>query len=481
MRADYYTLSGKNLKSLVLSQVKRLGGRERPTRMTMESRVDEGSRTRLEFLTIEDDAEARRPAVLPRLPRARGVVSPRGASFAALALALLPAGAFAQTRQLELGVESFAYRSATTPLNRENVLGLDDTPGLGRLAVGWRETHGSLRAVFRGYVERTWGTPGDGTDWVVRQGYAQYWWGEKVGLRLGKQRIAWGSGFAWNPTNRLEPPKNALNTTLEQEGALAARLDWAPTAWASLVLVGATTDATPRDLPVATADVERRDTVALRARFLVRDTDVAVVASGREEPAHSVRPRRRARPRVGRRSRRGRSLRGRGDAPGPRRHPLLPRRGGRASYERGERLRARVLLQRRGLLRRGHDQSGSAGSTRRGTPRRTPRCHPSCRQQALRPTAAARPSRTPAAWACGATTSTPRGRGAERPRSWTGAVRTVVGLDDGAFALTPGVGWAPRGNLTLNLDAVLLLGPDESEYRLAPVRGGLQARVKVLF
>jgi hypothetical protein len=60
-------------------------------------------------------------------------------------------------------------------------------------------------------------------------------------------------------------------------------------------------------------------------------------------------------------------------------------------------------------------------------------------------------------------------------------VRAVVGLDDGSLALTPGVGWAPRGNVTLNLDAVVLLGPDESEYRLAPVRGALQARVKVLF
>jgi outer membrane lipoprotein-sorting protein len=54
VRADYYTLSGKNLKSLVLSQVKSLGGRARPTLLTMESRVDEGSRTRLEFLAIQD-------------------------------------------------------------------------------------------------------------------------------------------------------------------------------------------------------------------------------------------------------------------------------------------------------------------------------------------------------------------------------------------------------------------------------------------
>ncbi len=57
VKADYYTLSGKNLKSLVLSQVKPLGGRTRPTLLTMESRVDEGSRTRLEFLAIQDDVK----------------------------------------------------------------------------------------------------------------------------------------------------------------------------------------------------------------------------------------------------------------------------------------------------------------------------------------------------------------------------------------------------------------------------------------
>jgi outer membrane lipoprotein-sorting protein len=57
VRADYYTLSGKNLKSLVVSQIKRLGGRTRPTLLTMESRVDEGSRTLLEFLAIEDDVK----------------------------------------------------------------------------------------------------------------------------------------------------------------------------------------------------------------------------------------------------------------------------------------------------------------------------------------------------------------------------------------------------------------------------------------
>jgi hypothetical protein len=71
------------------------------------------------------------------------------ASAAILASTLfgLPRPASAQ-RQIEIGLESFVYRSATTPLNRENILGADEFPGLGRLAFGLRESHGSFRAVF---------------------------------------------------------------------------------------------------------------------------------------------------------------------------------------------------------------------------------------------------------------------------------------------------------------------------------------------
>jgi hypothetical protein len=393
-------------------------------------------------------------------------------------LSALPVSA--QTRQLEVSLESFTYKSATTPLNRENVLGLDDYPGLGRLAVGWRETHGSFRAVFRGYVERRWGTPGDETDWVVRQGYAQYWWGEKVGVRVGKQRIAWGSGFAWNPTNRLELPKNALNTTLEQEGALAARLDWVPAPWASVVLVGATTDATPRDLPLATPEPERRDSAALRARFVVKDTDLALVLSGGKNQ---------------------RTLAGLD----------LGRDLGWAAvhveaalYEGAEMFPPRddttFLRFVAGALRtsgenafaleyfyngEGYSDAGVSrwlgGLDRSWELAHDPAVPPERQQQALKaygfgvsiPYAyglGLRRHYLHASWTRGGATSV-----------WTGAVRTVVGLDDGGFALTPGVGYAPRGNVTLNLDAVLLLGPDESEYRLAPLRGSLQARVKVLF
>jgi len=396
-------------------------------------------------------------------------------------LVFLPVASFAQTRQVEIGVESFAYRSSVTPLNRDNVLGLDDYPGLGRLALGWRETHGSFRAVFRGYVEQDWGTKAEATDWVVRQGYLQYWWGEKVGVRVGKQRVAWGSGFAWNPTNRIEPPKNALNTTLEQEGALAARLDWVPTAWASVVLVGATTDATPSDLAVAEADVERRDTAAIRARFLVKDTDVALVASaGKNQRTLFGLD-------LGRDV--GGSVALHAEAALYDGAEMFPPRDGTVFF--------RIVA---GALKtigenafaleyfyngEGYSDAGTAlwlaGLDRAWAASTNPALPPEQQQQALG--VYARGASIPfagglglrrnylhASWTRGVATSV-----------WTGAVRTVFGLDDGAFALTPGVGWAPRGNVTLNVDAILLFGPDESEYRLAPVRGALQARLKVLF
>jgi outer membrane lipoprotein-sorting protein len=53
-RSEYYTISGKRLKSLSVSDIQKLGDRERPTFMRMESLVEEGSRTELRFLWIDD-------------------------------------------------------------------------------------------------------------------------------------------------------------------------------------------------------------------------------------------------------------------------------------------------------------------------------------------------------------------------------------------------------------------------------------------
>jgi outer membrane lipoprotein-sorting protein len=55
VRAEYFAISGKRLKWLSASEVARLGARARPTRLVMESALEQGARTTLRFLAIEDD------------------------------------------------------------------------------------------------------------------------------------------------------------------------------------------------------------------------------------------------------------------------------------------------------------------------------------------------------------------------------------------------------------------------------------------
>ena len=57
VRAEYYTISGKRLKWLRVSEIARLGGRMRPTRLVMESALEPGARTTLRFLAIDDAAK----------------------------------------------------------------------------------------------------------------------------------------------------------------------------------------------------------------------------------------------------------------------------------------------------------------------------------------------------------------------------------------------------------------------------------------
>jgi outer membrane lipoprotein-sorting protein len=55
VRADYHTLSGRRLKWLTSAEVGKIGGRHRPTLLTMESALETGARTLLKFLSIDDD------------------------------------------------------------------------------------------------------------------------------------------------------------------------------------------------------------------------------------------------------------------------------------------------------------------------------------------------------------------------------------------------------------------------------------------
>ena len=55
VRSEYYTVSGRKLKWLTLSDVGRLGARSRPRLLVMENALEAGQRTELRFLTIDDD------------------------------------------------------------------------------------------------------------------------------------------------------------------------------------------------------------------------------------------------------------------------------------------------------------------------------------------------------------------------------------------------------------------------------------------
>ena len=396
----------------------------------------------------------------------------------AVALSLLAAPAFAGSREVSIGAEEFHYRTEATALNRDNVLGLDEDEDLLRATLGWKETHGALRLVFRGFLEKRLSSGAD-AEATVREAYAQYGFGDGMSVRVGKQRVGWGSGLAWNPTNRLEPPKNPLNTGLEQEGARAARLDFIPTAWAGIILVASETDAEGPDLPFDAVGPERR-TGAVRTRFLVRDTDAAVVFSGGTNQRTLV----------------GLDL-GRtfgawsahAEASTYAGAELPPARDDERFY----RVVAGVLWTRdqtsvgAEYFYNGEGYGQDALDAYLGALDRSyaasvdPQLPPAVRAEArdsyLRLAAA------PFTGGLGlrrhyAHASVSRGTASG---VWTTALRAVVGLDDGGTALTPGVVWAPRGSLTVNLDGVVLLGPDDSEYRLSPFRGALQARMKVLW
>jgi hypothetical protein len=286
-----------------------------------------------------------------------------------------------------------------------------------------------------------------------------------VTVRAGRQRIAWGSGFAWNPTNRLEPPRNPLNTGLEQQGADALRVDIIPTAWAGIILVAARSRTEVSDLPFASEGRERR-TAAVRARFLVRETDLAAVVSGgrNQRTLFGIDV---ARTLFGHATAHVEAAAYRGaEMPPARAGKRFARVAAGLLYPRGEHTSWTLEYFFNG---EGYDADARdawlgqlAGST-----------GPAYAAAAAIPYSGGlglRRHYVHGSW----TRSAIGGR-------WTTALRAVVGASDGGLALTPGIAYAPRGDLTVHLDAIVPLGPDDSEYRLAPFRAAVQARVRALF
>jgi hypothetical protein len=400
------------------------------------------------------------------------------AASCALAGLLVAGPAAAGSREVQLGFEEFHYRTDETALNRGNVLGLEEDEDLLRATLGYKESRGPLRLVFRGFVEKRFRHDAD-LDWTAREAYAQLGVGDGFSVRVGKQRVSWGSGFAWNPTSRLEPPKNPLNPGLEQQGAWAVRTDWIPTTWAGVILVAAQSESVATDLPLESVERTRR-TAAARTRFLVRDTDVAVVFSGGRGQQTLVGLD------VGRTFG---PVSAHAEASTYRGAELPPAR----EVERFFRLAAGLLWTRDQTSLsaeyfyngEGYSQDAldlylaglDAAYDRSVDPSLPPEVQAAERQRYLALASVPfsgglglRRHYLQAAWSRGTDSGT-----------WTAALRGVVELSDGGTALTPGLTWSPTGRLTANLDAILLFGPDASEYRLSPLRGALQTRVKVIW
>jgi len=396
-------------------------------------------------------------------------------------LALLLAGpTLALADDYELGLENFLYRSKPTQLNRGNVFGLEPTENLFRLTGTGRKAFGDFALKVSAFAERQTGKT-DETKLTVRQAFVEYRTDGGFLLRLGRQKTAWGSGFVWNPTARLEPPKSPANPGTEQPGIDAVRMDVSPTDWASLTLVAGRAQTSLTDLPGALArETEPEWTGALRARLLVRDTDVALTylaGAGREGLL-------------------GLDL---GRTWGP-----LALHAEAAAYQGSEIDAARPgdsfwRLSTGGLWSPGDSSfsfeyffngEGMKGARFRAYTARLDRNLSAANDESLPPNARAAAF---AAWSLDAAIPFASNLGLRRhyaslaftrrevATDLNASVRVVSGLSDRGLIVTPGLAYAPSPNVQMSLDIVLLFGPETAEYKLAPIKSAFQARMKYSF
>lgn len=387
-------------------------------------------------------------------------------------------GAFAD--DYELGVENYLYRSTSTPLNRGNIFGLEPTENLFRLAGVGRKELGSFAVKASAYIERQTGK-NDETRVTFRQAFAEYKTASGFLVRVGRQKTAWGSGFVWNPTDRIEPPKSPANPSNERPGIDAARLDTSPTDWASLTLVAGRAKVTLTDLPGSLASTTDPEwTGAVRARLLVRDTDIALTYLAGTKQQGLI----------------GLDL--------GRTWGAIALHAESAVYRGSEIDRTRsadsFLRVSTGALWSPGDstftfeyffngegmnddefQAYTARLERNLSIANDPGNPPAVRAGAF------------AAWRLDAAVPFAGNLGLRRHYASIAFtrreivsdlslnLRTVVGLSDRGLIVTPGLAYAPSRNVQMSLDLVLLFGPEDAEYKLAPIKRAVQARLKYSF
>ncbi|MEO8359711.1 MAG: porin [Vicinamibacteria bacterium] len=398
----------------------------------------------------------------------------------ALMLALFLGSVTTQADDYQLGAENFLYRSTSTLLNRDNVFGLAPTENLFRLTGSLTKTRGSFSAKVSAFGEQQTGKT-DEARLTFRQAFVEYKTDDGFLVRVGKQKTAWGSGFVWNPTSRLEPPKSPANPGTEQPGIDAARLDISPSGWASITMIAGRAQTALTDLPGSLArETDPEWTGALRARLLVRDTDIALtyVAGTTRQGLFGVDL--------------GRAL-----GPVALHMESAIYKGSEIDRARPDDRFVRVVA---GALWSPGDFTVSAeyffnGEGMNGaqfgdytarldhnlTAANDARLPPQARAASL------------AAWSVDAAIPFSSNLGLRRHyasvaltrsevlTNLTANLRAVAGLSDRGVILTPGVAYAPTGHVQMNLDVVLLFGPESAEYKLAPIKRAVQARMKYSF
>lgn len=404
----------------------------------------------------------------------------RRARTGVLLALLLRGSAVAFADDYELGVENFLYRSTSTVLNQGNIFGLEPTENLFRLTGVGRKAFGGFAFKASAYLERQTGK-NDATRVTFRQAFAEYKTASGFLVRLGRQKTAWGSGFVWNPTDRIEPPKSPANPSNERPGIDAARLDISPTDWASLTLVAGRAKVTLTDLPGSLArPTDPEWTGAVRARLLVRNTDIALtyLAGTKQQGLFGLDL--------------GRTL-------GP-----VALHAESALYRGSEIDRTRsadtFLRVSTGALWSPGDSTftfeyffNGEGMDDEEFQAYTERLS---RNLAIANDPGAPPALRAAAFAAwNLEAAIPFGGNLGLRRHYASlaftrrevaadlslSLRAVAGLADRGLILTPGLAYAPSRNVQMSLDLVLLLGPEDAEYKLAPIKRAIQARLKYSF
>jgi len=160
-------------------------------------------------------------------------------------------------------------------------------------ALGLRELDHSIEAVPRIRVGSIGGSHLAGQIWLkvdpiepefditIEQAYLHIEAIENVSLRVGQQRIRWGTGFLWNPTDRLNARKDMTDFQRHLLGIMALRAE-VTLGDASITFVIAP-DVGGQDHDTMEKEPPRvaRSAVGLEVYFLLWDTDIYLSASTR--------------------------------------------------------------------------------------------------------------------------------------------------------------------------------------------------------